>query len=390
MTTALRYDNAPLRKATRTPQGFLKAPARVTRAGVFQYTRADGSTSHELRHPDDVFDSGSLASLASAPVTVDHPATPVTAANARDHMVGFGSESPRRDGDFVESALTITDAAAVARAELPRTDSAVLCEVSLGYTARIVPETGVYQGQRYDARQRDIRYNHIALGPAGWGRAGSSVAMRLDALASGVVGAAWRFDATPDNDVSIPHMDTVEIRIDGVTVAVPKTAADVIAKSLADGAAALVVARKDAADKDAALGTASAELAAAKADLAAAREAAKPEVIQARADARTALITDARKVLGVDYRADGLSDVAVQTAAVAKARPEMALAGRSDDYIAAAFRFVCDSVGVDSLAAVRGPAPIVDVRADAATARADRAKRNATAWKIPGAKGDAK
>ncbi len=175
VTLATRYDNAPLRKATRTPQGFLKAPARVTRAGVFQYTRADGSTSHELRHPDDVFDSGSLASLASAPVTVDHPATPVTAANARDHMVGFGSESPRRDGDFVESALTITDAAAVARAELPRTDSAVLCEVSLGYTARIVPETGVYQGQRYDARQRDIRYNHIALGPKGWGRAGESV-----------------------------------------------------------------------------------------------------------------------------------------------------------------------------------------------------------------------
>ena len=165
MTTATRYDHAPLRKAARTDQGFLRAPARVTRAGVFEYVQDDGSVVRELRHPDDVFHADSLASLASVPVTDLHPPVPVTAANVDKYGRGFGSETPRRDGNFVATELTVTHADLVAKC-----DARERAEISLGYTCKIAKESGVYAGERYDQRQLHIRYNHIALGPSGWGR----------------------------------------------------------------------------------------------------------------------------------------------------------------------------------------------------------------------------
>jgi hypothetical protein len=51
-------------------------------------------------------------------------------------------------------------------------------EVSCGYTADLVEEPGVYQGQAYDFIQRNIKYNHIAI--VDKGRAGPDVRIRLD------------------------------------------------------------------------------------------------------------------------------------------------------------------------------------------------------------------
>ena len=52
----MRFDLAGLTgRAQRTPQGFLRAPAWVTRVGVFPYRRADGTVQRELRLPEEVF-----------------------------------------------------------------------------------------------------------------------------------------------------------------------------------------------------------------------------------------------------------------------------------------------------------------------------------------------
>ena len=83
---------------------------------------------------------------------------------------------PTRDGDFVSCEVRIQDADAIKDVEDGR-----LCEVSCGYTCRLDNTPGVYNGEPYDCIQRHIRYNHAAIGPKGWGRAGSEVRLRMDA-----------------------------------------------------------------------------------------------------------------------------------------------------------------------------------------------------------------
>ena len=53
-------------------------------------------------------------------------------------------------------------------------------EISLGYTCRLEPTPGAINGETYDAVQKDIVVNHVALGPKGWGRAGPDCAIRKD------------------------------------------------------------------------------------------------------------------------------------------------------------------------------------------------------------------
>jgi hypothetical protein len=75
----------------------------------------------------------------------------------------------------------VHDANTLSRIELPPTDARALMEVSMGYTAEVVPEKGIApDGQHYDAVQRNIRFNHMALLPQGHARAGSGARLRLD------------------------------------------------------------------------------------------------------------------------------------------------------------------------------------------------------------------
>src|SRR5678816_1356476 len=79
-TRSLRFDVGVIGKLEKTPTGGVRVPARVTRTGVFPYMRADGSIQREYRPASEVFKADSLASLADAAVTVEHPT--VTAASA--------------------------------------------------------------------------------------------------------------------------------------------------------------------------------------------------------------------------------------------------------------------------------------------------------------------
>ena len=52
-------------RALKTDEGFIKADAVVTRAGVFRYLNRDGSERYELRPAVHVFDSASLDALTA-------------------------------------------------------------------------------------------------------------------------------------------------------------------------------------------------------------------------------------------------------------------------------------------------------------------------------------
>lgn len=174
MTQVLRFDRGEARSAEKTLQGFLRVPAYVTRTGVFTYKTGEGKTIREYRPASEVFSKESMDSLAGAPVTLKHPPQMLSPKNVKKYQVGYAIEKAKQDGDKISIALVVADEDAINAIE-----ESGLREVSCGYYADSVPESGVFDGQAYDFIQKNIRYNHIAIVEKG--RAGSDVRIRLDA-----------------------------------------------------------------------------------------------------------------------------------------------------------------------------------------------------------------
>ena len=229
--TVTRYDVAELGSIETTPQGFLRAPAFLTRAGVLDYRRPDGSVRRELRPPSAVFDAQSLATLAAAPLTDLHPAEMVSPKNFRKLAIGHVSEDVKRDGQHVAARVTVQDADAIAAVQAGERR-----ELSCGYTCDLDETPGTHNGEHYDAVQRNIRYNHVGIGPKNWGRAGNSVALRLDADDPNDAPEVMRLDAadavaqsrltaptaidTPAPDATDDELDQVQAERDYLRTAV--------------------------------------------------------------------------------------------------------------------------------------------------------------------------
>lgn len=150
-----RYDNVAI-KATTTSEGFIRDAPIVGRTGILKYKNADGSMRYEYRPPDEAFNADSLASLQGKPITVGHKAM-VSAANAaKVQPIGTVLTAGRQDGDTIRADIVIYDLPTSAR------------ELSCGYSLDLDETPGTApDGQHYDAVQRNIRYNHVAVVPRG-------------------------------------------------------------------------------------------------------------------------------------------------------------------------------------------------------------------------------
>lgn len=336
--TVTRYDAARLGNVRKTSQGFLRAPARVTRTGVLTYHRADGSVVRELRRPDNVFAADSLATLADAPVTDLHPRDMLSPANAKQLAVGHVSgASARADaGRFVEAQLVITDAAMIAAIE-----AGDRSEVSCGYTCDLLHGAGVFNGEHYDAEQKNIIYNHVGIGPRNWGRAGAEVALRLDsktpddfALGEGAARAVLTDEPKKDS-----NMDLVTIRIDGIEAQVSPTTAQILQRTLDTRDTAARDAAAKLTDLQKRFDAQQAELDATKTQLA---QAADPKRFDAALRDRLELLDRARPVLGRDAKLDGKSPREIKELALEKIKAGGKLSERSDAYIDALFDVTVD------------------------------------------------
>lgn len=173
-TRAFRYDAGQMKKATITPQGYLKADAYATRAGIFIYRKADGSIQKELRPAEEVFNSDSLNSLAEVPITNDHPQNPLTIENTKMLAVGYtGSNVGKVENDYVKCGVTIYDQGVIDGIMNGQKN-----QLSGGYTCDIEMTPGIHNGMSYDAIQKNIRYNHLAI--VREGRAGPYASIKLD------------------------------------------------------------------------------------------------------------------------------------------------------------------------------------------------------------------
>lgn len=174
---ARRVDNiGSFHRAERQPNGFLRVPATITRAGVFEYRQPDGSVRRELRPPSEVFSERSLDSLKSLVITNDHPEDIfVIPENAKKEQAGFSSERLKIDraAGTIDTILTFTTKEVLDAIDAGKQELSCGYACNLEMTAGVDPVYG-----RYDAIQRDIIYNHIAL--VDKARGGEKLILHLD------------------------------------------------------------------------------------------------------------------------------------------------------------------------------------------------------------------
>lgn len=169
----MRFDFARIsEKHIDDSTGFLTIPAAVTRTGIFIYKKEDGSEFRELRTSDEVFKKDSMDTLKNKPVTNGHPSEMVTLDNAKRYMVGHTNDRADRNGILLETDITITD-----KQSIEQVDSGKKF-LSCGYLCKLDHTPGVFKGEKYDAVQENISYNHIAI--VNSPRAGEQAQMHLD------------------------------------------------------------------------------------------------------------------------------------------------------------------------------------------------------------------
>ncbi len=359
-----RYDRGELAKPVKTPEGWLLVEGKLSRTGIFLYRNADGSERRELRLPEEVFHKDSLDSFIMRPVTDDHPEEWLTADNVRRYQVGTLGESIRRDGDYLAGRLMVTDAQAVAHLE-----GRSKVELSLGYLCDLEMKPGVHNGERYDAIQRNIRGNHVALVERG--RAGPEARVRMDAQDAVMVTAG----ASPEPQVR--KEPQVKIRIDGVDYEATEQLAQAHEKVARDAAAqaAALTTERDKLKADAAAAQAKADELAEKLKKAEQekKDAADPAKVREQVKARVALETAARRVLKKKdaEKLDSMSDAEVKAAVVKAAYPERKLDGKSPEYMEAAFDLALEALAAKRKKDEGEEDDETDVKAAGASAEAD-------------------
>lgn len=166
----LRLDSIKLDETYFTEEGYLIDHPIVTSCGIFEYTNPDGSIRRELRLPENVFAQKSLDSYEGKPVIVTHDAGVVDKNNVDKETIGTILSKGYQDGDNVRAKIVIHDT--------DEMRASGLRELSLGYNLTLDETPGVWNGQPYDAIQKDIEINHLAL--VANARAGESARLNID------------------------------------------------------------------------------------------------------------------------------------------------------------------------------------------------------------------
>ena len=303
-----RFDNVAF-AATKTAEGFIRDTPIVGRTGILVYRNADGTERKEYRPPDEAFKADSLASLMGKPITIGHKAFVTSGNAAQVAPVGSVLSAGRQDGNNIIADIVIYNLDTDAR------------ELSCGYTLDLDETPGTTpEGEHYDAIQRNIVYNHLAI--CNHGRAGVA---RLNMDGEQVID-----EENPKEDKKMAEM--TKVRLDSgieydcapeVKVAIEKM-------------------RKDSAEMKKGLDKLQAKFDALGAELKKEQEGRKADAEKAKANfdeaikARVELlkVAEAHKVVN----ADSMTDTEIKTAVIKAVRGDaINLEGKSADYIEAAF-----------------------------------------------------
>jgi hypothetical protein len=361
-----RYDmqDAPnwmTRKFDLTNDGYLKGRAVISCVGVFLYQNKDGTVRRELRHPEEVFHPDSIASLKSIPLTNGHPPERVTAENIAKYGKGMTGDSPSYPAKWEDlypknpeymKGKEMSDGYHLAN-DLIWTDPATIENIiqdgknalSAGYTMIWDPTPGVWGGSQYDGVQRKIRYNHVAA--VDKARAGDAARMRLDSADAFCVGEI--------NNNTEDVMKTT--RIDGVDYQAEAKVIETMDKAQKDLQTKTDEFNVYKEDSDKQISTLEAErddfkakLVKAEADLKEAQDKADdPARVDAAAKAKLELYQVAEKA-GVEVQ-DGMTDLEIKKAVIAKVCPDVKLDEKDDTYIGVRFDIAREDLDKANVAA---------------------------------------
>lgn len=230
-TDAVIVDGEP----RETKDGYLVFDARAARTGIQLYRgsemgRPEKDVIRVYRPADEVFAQDALRSFAFKPITNDHPVEPVTADNWNKYSKGNVGGEIARDGEFVRVPMVMMDR------EIIKAYRGGKKELSAGYSCDIEWTAGQTEsGEAYDAIQRNIRINHVAV---------------VDAARGGPL-----LRIGDNNPGKEPAMKT--ILIDGISVEVSDAHAQIVERTIQKMT-------EDAAAKDASITKLTAELGDAK------------------------------------------------------------------------------------------------------------------------------
>jgi hypothetical protein len=374
----------------RTAEGYLIADANAVRSGIQLYAGSEVGKPElpvvrVYRAEDQVRDVNSLRSFSHAPVTLDHPTELVTADNWKALAVGEVSTEAAWDGSRIRLPLILKDGAAIKEVEAGKR------ELSAGYTCDLVWEAGkTPSGEAYDARQTNIRANHVAI--VDRGRAGSEC--RIGDADRHVWGPA-PITPTPEKETRAMSDALRTVVVDGLSVTTTDQGAQAITKLMKDlesSAAKLVDAEKAHHAKLADVDKAHADAIKLK-DTELAKKDAEIDGLKAkvlsdadldkRVAARAELIGKA-KAVAKDVKTDGLSDAAIRKAAVTAVLGDVDMAGKTDAYIDARFDILVEDAAKAKPDAFRqavqqGVQPVVDGSA-ATTAHKAMTDHLQSAW----------
>lgn len=385
-----RFDFRPLEKAVKLDNGFLKAPVRATRTGVFRYIKADGTIVREYRPPEEVFSKDSMQTLAGVPVTNRHPTVLVDSRNAKKYSVGMTSDVVEQDDNFLKTSMTITDQDMIDEVE---TDG--LREVSCGYKAEVEFVEGVTpEGEHYDAIQRNIRYNHLAI--VDKGRAGPEVRLHLDA--DGAILDDEEIDKPKpkpktEGNMAKVNLNGAEFEVDGGVATAINTALEKARKDGADQAQKEAKEKMDASSSDLQkkIDEQQAKIDGLEEDLKKAKEdKMDAKQLQQLVKDRAELVEKATKHLKKDTDVSEMTDMEIKKAVVETVCDGIDLTEKSEDYISARFDHICDSAPAKPAkdALKEGIKKVDENRGDeeeksADEIRAERMKADSAAWEQP-------
>lgn len=312
---AIRYDRNAI-KATLTDEGYLIDSPIVGRAGIQLYKNADGTIRRELRPPEEVFSQDSLDSYIGKPITDEHQGH-ITVKNSRDVKVGVMLSKGRQDGDNVVADIIIHDAEMI-----DKTINGGKRELSLGYKVDLDETAGEWNGQQYDAIQRNIRINHLAIVPKG--RAGNA-RLNLDRH------DAISYNTDEDNLMSTENLGRIRLDSGLEYQAAPEV---VVAFAAMQDDKKTLTTRIDTLQAE--VDTVKAERDTLKAQVASADAVRADALKQAREEvkARTELET-----VAATFKVDcaDKTDREVREAVIKAVREDANLVGKSDEYVNAAF-----------------------------------------------------
>ena len=140
---------------------FLHDSAHVTASGVFPYADGKGGIRMEYRPAEEVKDELFLDSLQGIPLTLLHPKDTKSAPGSIIGMVktrGIAEDSGDARTVGVRSEVVVHDAETVT--------ATTVRGLSLGFSCDLIEEPGLTPwGEKYDAIQRNLRADHLAVVP---------------------------------------------------------------------------------------------------------------------------------------------------------------------------------------------------------------------------------